>query len=77
MIQGHLFPSYRIEVNAQSLPKEKISPRDSLGKNTAVSCHFLLQGIFPTQVSNPGLLHWQVDSLPLSQQGTPLLHTSL
>ena len=25
--------------------------------------HFLLQGIFPTQGSNLGLLHWQVDSL--------------
>ena len=30
---------------------------DSPGKNTGVGCHFLLQGIFPTQGSNPGLLH--------------------
>ena len=29
------------------------------------SCHFLLQGIFPTQGSNPQLLHLQVDSLVL------------
>ena len=32
-------------------------------------CHFLLQGIFLTQGSNPGLLHllhWQANSLPLS-----------
>ena len=27
------------------------------GNNTGVGCHFFLQGIFPTQVSNPGLLH--------------------
>ena len=27
------------------------------GKMTGVGCHFLLQGIFPTQESNPGLLH--------------------
>ena len=27
---------------------------DSPGKNTRVGCHFLLQGIFPTQGSNPG-----------------------
>ena len=27
------------------------------GKNTAVSCHFTLQGIFLTQGLNPGLLH--------------------
>ena len=33
------------------------SPRDSPGKNTGVGCHFLLQGIFPTQGLNPGLLH--------------------
>ena len=26
------------------------------GKNTGVGCHFLLQGIFPTQESNPCLL---------------------
>ena len=30
---------------------------DSPGKNTGVSCHALLQGIFPTQESNPGLPH--------------------
>ena len=32
--------------------------------------HFLLQGIFPTQGLDLHLLHWQVDSLPLSHQGT-------
>ena len=33
-----------------------LSPWDSPGKNTGVGCHFLLQGIFPTHGSNPGLL---------------------
>ena len=33
-------------------------------------CHFLLQGIFLTQVSNPCLLSWQVDSLPLYHLGS-------
>ena len=32
---------------------------DFPGKNTEVGCHFLLQGIFPTQESNAHLLHWQ------------------
>ena len=44
------------------------------GKNTGIGCHFLFQGIFPTQGSNPhllSLLHWQVDSLPLSYLGSP------
>ena len=31
--------------------------RDSSGKNTGVGYHFLLQGIFPTQGLNSGLLH--------------------
>ena len=35
------------------------SPWDSPGKNTGVGCHFLLQGIFPTQGSNPGVLHYK------------------
>src|SRR5574337_1106234 len=30
---------------------------DSPGRNTRVGCHALLQGIFPTQGSNPGLPH--------------------
>ena len=30
---------------------------DSPGKNAGVGCHALLQGVFPTQGSNPGLPH--------------------
>ena len=41
---------------------------DSPGRNTGVGCHFLLQGIFLTQGSNPPLLYWQADSLVLSYQ---------
>ena len=47
-------------------PARLLCPRDSPGKNTGVGCHFLLRGTFPTQGWNPCLLHWQVDSLPLS-----------
>ena len=42
------------------------------GKNTGVGCHFLLQGIFQTQGSNPRLsclLHGQKGSLPLAPPG--------
>ena len=48
---------------------------DSPSKNTEVSCHALLQGIFPTQGSNPHLLyllHWQAGSLPLMPPGKPI-----
>ena len=41
------------------------------GKNTGVGCYFLLLGIFPTQGPNSCLLHGQVSSLLLSQQGSP------
>ena len=34
-----------------------LCPWDFLGKHTVVDCHFLFQGIFPTQGSNPGLPH--------------------
>ena len=33
------------------------SPWNSLGQNIGVGSHSLLQGIFPTQELNPGLLH--------------------
>ena len=48
--------------------------RDSPGKNTGVGCHALLQGIFPTQGSNPGpimSLALQVGSLPLAPPQKP------
>ena len=43
-------------------------------KNTGVGCHFLLQGIFPTQRWKLRLLHFlhrQADSLPLCHLGSP------
>ena len=48
-------------------------PWDSPGKNTGEGCHFLLQGIFPTQALSPRLLPCQVGSLPLSHLGSPRL----
>ena len=52
-----------------------VCPWDSPGKNTRVDCHALLQGIFPTQGSNPHLLCllcWQVGFLPLAPLGKTL-----
>ena len=40
------------------------------GKNTGVGCHFLLRGIFPTQGSNPALLHCRQILYHLSHQGS-------
>ena len=44
---------------------------DSPGKNTGVGCHSLLQGIFPTQELNWGLLHCRWILYPLSHRGSP------
>ena len=37
-------------------PPGSSCPWDSPGKDTGAGCHALLQGIFPTQGSNPGLM---------------------
>ena len=45
--------------------------RVSPGENAGVCCHTLLQGIFPTQGSNPRLLHCKRILYHLSHQGSP------
>ena len=50
-----------------------LCPWDFPGKSAGVGCHFLLQGIFPTQGSKPHRLLWQADSLPLSHLGSPVM----
>ena len=44
---------------------------DSSGKNTGVCCQALLQGIFPTQGSSPGLPHCRWILYQLRHQGSP------
>ena len=46
-----------------------LRPWNSPSKNTGVGCHSLLQGIFPTQGLNPGLLHCRRTLYCLSHQG--------
>ena len=51
-------------------PTRLFRPWDFPGKSTGVDCHFLLQRIFPTQGSNPGLLHCRQTLYHLSHQGS-------
>ena len=51
-------------------PTRLLCPRDFPGNGTGVGCHFLLQGIFPTQGSNPGLPHCRQTLNLLSHQGS-------
>ena len=50
------------------------SPWNSPGQNTGVGSLSLLQGIFPTQGSNPGLLHCRQILYQLNHKGNLDLH---
>ena len=52
-------------------PHRLHSPWNSPGQDTAVGSRSLLQGIFPTQGSNPGLPHCRQILSRLSRQGSP------
>ena len=58
-------------------PSRLLCPWDFPGRNTGVGCHFLLQGIFPTQGLNPCLLCCRQICYHLSHQGSPLLFVSV
>ena len=49
-------------------PPVLLCPWDFSGKNTGAGYHFLLQGIFPTHGSNPGLPHCKSIPYYLSHQ---------
>ena len=70
-MSGH-FSHVRLFVTLSNVARQALCLLDSPGKNTGVGCHTLLQGIFPTQESNPYLLcllHWQAGSLSLVPPG--------
>ena len=52
-------------------PHGLYSPRNSPGHNTGVGNRPLLQDIFPTQGSNPGLTHFRWILYQLSHKGSP------
>ena len=53
-------------------PTRLLHPWDFPGKNTGVGCHFLLQGSFLIQGSNPGLPHCRQMLYHLSHQGSQI-----
>ena len=52
-------------------PHRLYTPWNYPGQNTGVGSLFLLQGIFPTQGSNPGLPHCRWILYQLSHMGSP------
>ena len=66
------FRSESCSVLSDSLqPYGLYSPWNSPGQNTGVGSLSLLQGIFPTQGSNPGLPHYRQILYQLSHKGNP------
>ena len=64
--------SESVSVMSDSLwPHGLHSPWNSPGQNTGVGSLSLLQGIFPTQGSNPGFPHCRWILFQLSHQGNP------
>ena len=71
--------AYHVENESESLsvmcdslrPHVLYSPWNSPGQNTGVGSRSLLQGIFPTQGSNPGLPNCRRMLYQLSHQGSP------
>ena len=62
----YLFYShYLVESESRSVMSNSLWP------HTGVCCHFLLQGMFTTQGSNPGLLSCRQTLYHLSHQGSP------
>ena len=58
------------ESESHSAMSDSLQPH-GLHQNTAVGSPSLLQGMFPTQGSKPGLLRCQADSSPAEPQGKP------
>ena len=67
----YIYKSESCSVVSDSLWPHGLSPWNSPGQNTGVGSLFLLQGIFPTQGSNPGLPHCRRILYWLSHKGSP------
>ena len=73
LLQGDL-PNSGIKPRSPALQAGSL-PAEPPGKprNTGVGSLYLLQGIFPTQESNQGLLHCRRILYQLSYQGSPIV----
>ena len=62
-----------LSVISWTVAHQALCPWDYPDKHTGVGCHFLLQGIFPTQGSNLRLSHCRCVLYLLSQQGSSII----
>ena len=71
---GSQSPSHATESESHSVMSDSLRPHglyNSPGQNMGVGSLSLLQGIFPTQGWNPGLLHCRQILYLLSHKGSP------
>ena len=61
----------RSSMGVCSVVSDSLRPHGQWPARLLCPCHFLLQGIFPIQSSNPPLLYRQADSLPVRHLGNP------
>ena len=75
--QGSPWPHMKSESESHSIISDSLrphgvySPWNSPGQNNGAGNLSLLQGIFPTQGSNPGLPHYRQIFYQLSHKGSP------
>ena len=67
----HSLSESHLVVSNSLQPHGLYSPWNSPGQNTGVGSLSLLQGIFPTQCSNPGLSHSRQILYLLNHKGSP------
>ena len=65
------FSCVQLLVTPWAVACQLLCPWNYLGKNTGVGSHSLLQGVFPTQGLNSGLLYCRQTLYHLSHQGSP------
>ena len=66
-------PSFTLSLLQRITEVWLLHPWDFPGKSAGVDCHFLLQGIFPTQESNLGIPYCGQMLYHLSHQGSQVL----
>ena len=69
----YLLSRVRLFITHRLQAARLLCPQNFLGKNPAVGCHFLYQGIFLTRTLNVGLLHCTQILYHLSHQGSPII----
>ena len=69
-------PSMGFSSNVGLQTTRFLRPQNFPGKSTGVGCHLLLQRLFLTQGSNPGLSHCRQTLYCLSHQGSPQIQNT-